>query len=111
MHGSETMAQKDTRDRKDATFEGMIAGPSALVGLAMEYQRETLRFMSMRLSKDAEFLKRLQQCRNVQDAFNVEAEWMKESLHDYSSEAANVLAQTTERVSNGGNGGNLRRVA
>ena len=86
------------RDRPEGNGNGMLAGTDAPWSMTADYQREVFRFLSMRFTKDAEFLKGLERARTFEEVFGLESEWMKEAFRDYATEAANVFRTNTERV-------------
>ena len=85
-------------------------GTDVLWPAITDYQREVLGFISMRLSKDADLFKQLQECRSWEEVSLMQSKWMQTTLTDYAREAANVMKITTKQVE-GGATGNLRLVA
>ena len=105
------MAQKNTKQHQATNSAWMLTGTDALWSAMMDYPREMLGFMSMRLSKDSDFFRELQTCRSWTDASVLQSRWIQETLTDYSREVAKLLNITTERVGNGRAARNLRLVA
>jgi hypothetical protein len=64
----------------------------------------------MRLTKDADLLRQLQECRSWEEASLLHSKWMQTTLSDYSREAAKVMKIGTKQAE-GGAAGNLRLVA
>ena len=83
--------------------------PEALWSVMTDFQREVLGFISMRLTKDADLLRQLQECRSWEETTLLHSKWLQTTLSDYSSEAANVMKLGTKQVQGGA--GNLRLVA
>ena len=88
----------------------LFTGPEAMWSVMTDFQREVLGFMSMRLTKDADLLRQLQECRSWEEASLLHSKWMQTTLSDYSREAAKVMKIGTKPIDSGA-AGSLRLVA
>jgi hypothetical protein len=70
----------------------MPKGTEAWWATASEHQSEMLDFMSHRLSKDADAVRELGQCRSWEDASGVHSKWLQDTVKDYAAEATKVTA-------------------
>ena len=95
------MPQKNTQERQRMNSPWMLTGTDALSSAIMEYQREVLGFLSMRLSKDSAFLRQLQECQSWHEASLLQSNWMQQTFTDYAREIANVFNIATKQVGDG----------
>ena len=91
------MLQRRTEQREslNMTWGLPVSGP--LVSSMTDYHREVLRFVAMRLSKDADAVRKLEACRNWQEMSLVHNKWMQETFRDYFTEVAKMM-DTTKHV-------------
>jgi|ERR687893_146121 hypothetical protein len=104
------MPHKNTEERQAMNVPWMLNGTDALWSALRDYQREVLDFMSMRLSKDSDFVRDLQGCRSWEEVALRQSKWMQETLTDYSRETAKVLNIAAKQTGNA-QGRSLRLVA
>ena len=69
---------------------------------ATECQREMMSFVSMRLDKDARTTRDMMGCRNLADATAMQSHWIEETLRDYNSEMAKLIAICTKSLNGRG---------
>jgi Phasin protein len=68
---------------------------------ATECQREMMRFVSMRLEKDAETTREMMGCRSPADVAAIQSRWVEETLRDYNSEMGKLMTIYTKSVNGG----------
>ena len=71
----------------------------------VEYQREMMSFMSMRVEKDGETAREILGCRNLADATAIQSRWLEETVRDYNSEMTKLMTIYTKSVEGGGHVG------
>jgi hypothetical protein len=90
------MATQDTAAQKHQTKADRELSRRAAAEVATwwstlaQCQHELGRFISHRLAKDSDSLRQTATCRDWTEALNVQAEWVKETMRDYSSEISKL---------------------
>ncbi|MGO4573327.1 phasin family protein [Microvirga sp. 2TAF3] len=70
-----------------------------------ECQREMMGFVSLRLGKDGETVRKMMGCKNLADVTAIHSRWIEETLRDYNAETAKLMAICTKSVNSGGRTG------
>lgn len=70
-----------------------------------ECQREMMGFVSMRLEKDSETAREMLGCRNLTDVTSIQSRWLEETVRDYNSEMAKMMAIYNRSVNGVGRAG------
>ena len=78
--------QKERTQRPEFPAETLVTGAGALWSTMVECQHEVGEFVSDRLTKDVETVRKTLSCRDWTEALDVQGRWLNETLQDYSTE-------------------------
>jgi hypothetical protein len=93
------MANQKMADPLEALTSGaMYGGMQTWMSTLAEYQSEIFDFMSQRCAKNADLVREMSGCRNFEDASFCQTKWLEETMRDYSTESAKVLALCTRNA-------------
>ncbi len=76
--------------RDDLGSAALLAGAETWWTTMAECQREMGRFISDRLSKDGEAIRKTLTCQNWTDVLDVQSRWVDETLRDYNDEMSRL---------------------
>jgi hypothetical protein len=82
--------------------QALVQAAETWFAAAAEGQREMLGFITMRLEKDNETLRRMLDCKNLTDATAIQSRWAEETLRDYNAEMTKLMTIYARSAHDGG---------
>jgi hypothetical protein len=99
MAHQKNAAQESVTDlRAEFPSRALMAGAETWWSTVTEYQQEVGRFISDRLNKDGEAVRRTLACGNWTDAVGIQARWVEEALRDYNAEISRLTGVYAKRA-------------
>ena len=92
------MLERRTQQRGSLNMTWGLPVSEPLLPSMTDYHREVLRFVAMRLSKDADAVRKLEACRSWHEMSLVHNKWMQEIFRDYFREVTKMMDLTTKKV-------------
>ncbi len=78
--------ERERTHRQEFPADTLFLGAGALWSTMVECQHEVGQFVSDRLTKDVDAIRKTLSCRDWTEALDVQGRWVNETLQDYSTE-------------------------
>ncbi|MGO4705283.1 phasin family protein [Microvirga sp. 2MCAF38] len=85
----------------------LVDGMGTWLTAARDSQREMVDFVSKRLEKDSDTMRKILSSKNLTDAAEIQSRWIEETLRDYSSEVTKMITIYTKSGSSDAQNRNL----
>jgi len=97
-HQNTTAQEKVTSVRTEFPSRALMAEAETWASTMAEYQQEVGRFISDRLNKDGEAIRRTLASGNWTDAVGIQAQWVEEAVRDYNAEMSKLSGLYSKRA-------------